>query len=325
MKRLWKILGIIVLAIAVILLIAPLLYPVAPLTGTVPERELADPDSRFVEVNGVTVHYKEMGQGEPVFILLHGFGASEFSWREVMEPLSTSGRVIAYDRPAFGLTERPMEGNWTGTNPYSVQGNVELLDGLMDELGVDKAILVGNSAGGEIAAAYAIEHPERVQGLVLVDPAVGDGSRGPFPQWAVSLMASPQIRHIAPLLVRTIAGEMGNDTIRMAWHDPSRIDPEVYEGYRKPLKANNWDKALYEFTIAGNPVNYSGRLADLTMPVLVVTGDDDRIVPTEQSIQLSREIPGAELVVLKDCGHVPQEECPDQFMTSMQSFLEDVK
>jgi pimeloyl-ACP methyl ester carboxylesterase len=324
-KRFWKILGIIVLAIAVILLIVPLLYQAPPLTGTVPERELADPDSRFVEVNGVTVHYKEMGQGEPAVILLHGFGASEFSWREVMEPLSTSGRVIAYDRPAFGLTERPMEGNWTGTNPYSVQGNVELLDGLMDELGVEKAILVGNSAGGEVAAAYAIEHPERVQGLVLVDPAVGKGNRGPFSQWAASLMALPQIRNLAPLLVRTIAGDMGNDTIRMAWHDPSRIDPEVYEGYRKPLRADNWDKALYEFTIARNPVSYSERLADLAMPVLVVTGDDDRIVPTEQSIQLSKEIPGAELVVLKDCGHVPQEECPDQFMTSMQAFLEDVK
>jgi pimeloyl-ACP methyl ester carboxylesterase len=324
-KRLWKILVSIVLAGALILLIAPLLYPVAPLTGTVPERELADPDSRFVEINGVTVHYKERGQGQPVFILLHGFGASEFSWREVMDPLSKSGRVIAYDRPAFGLTERPLEGNWTGTNPYSVQGNVELLDGFMNELGVDKAILVGNSAGGEVAAAYAIEHPERVQGLVLVDPAVGKGNRGRFPQWASSLMALPQVRHIAPLLVRTIAGGMGNDTIRMAWHDPSRIDPEVYAGYRRPLKADNWDKALYEFTIAGNPIDNSKRLADLTMPVLVITGDDDRIVPTEQSMQLSREIPGAELVVLKDCGHVPQEECPDQFMTSMQAFLEDLK
>ena len=149
MKRFWKILCIIVLIVAITLVVVPLLYPVAPLTGTVPERELADPDSHFVEINGVTVHYKEMGNGTPVFILLHGFGASEFSWREVMEPLSGSGRVIAYDRPAFGLTERPMEGNWTGTNPYSVEGNVELLDGLMDELGVDKAVLVGNSAGAE--------------------------------------------------------------------------------------------------------------------------------------------------------------------------------
>jgi pimeloyl-ACP methyl ester carboxylesterase len=324
-KRLWKIFGLIILAVVLTLIIVPLLYPVAPLIGTVSERELADPDSRFVDINGVTVHYKEMGQGESVYILLHGFGASEFSWREVMEPLSTSGRVIAYDRPAFGLTERPMEGNWTGTNPYSVQGNVELLDGLMDELGVDKAILIGNSAGGEVAAAYAIEHPERVQGLVLVDPAVGKGNRGPVPQWAVSLLASPQIRNLAPLLVRTIAGDIGNDTIRIAWHDPSRIDTEVYAGYRRPLKANNWDKALYEFTIAGNPVDYSERLVDLTMPVLIITGDDDRIVPTEQSIQLSKEISGAELVVLKDCGHVPQEECPDQFMTSIQAFLKNTK
>ena len=324
-KRFWKIFGIIVLVVALTLLIAPLLYPVPPLMGTFPERELADPDSHFADVNGLTVHYKEMGQGEPVYILLHGFGASEFSWRAVMEPLSRSGRVIAYDRPAFGLTERPLDGNWTGTNPYSVQGNVELLDGLLDELGVDKVILVGNSAGGGVAAAYALEHPERVQGLVLVDPAVGNGSGGRFPQWALSLMALPQVRHIAPLLVRTIAGPMGNDTIKLAWHDPSRIGPEVYEGYRRPLKADNWDKALYEFTIAGNPVNYSDHLANLTMPVLVVTRDDDRIVPAMQSIQLSREIPGAQLVVLKDCGHVPQEECPDQLMTSIQPFLADTK
>ena len=325
MKRIWKIFFIIVICVAVILLIVPLLYPVPALTGTVPERELADPDSHFVDVNGTTVHYKEMGQGGPVIILLHGFGASEYSWREVMEPLSRSGRVIAYDRPGFGLTERPMDGNWTGTNPYSVQGNVELLDGLMDELGVENAILVGNSAGGEVATAYAIEHPERVQELVLVDPAVGNGNKGPLPQWAYPLMKLPQIRNMAPLLVRTIAGEMGNDTIRMAWHDPSRIKPEVYDGYRKPLMAENWDKALYEFTIADNPVNYTERLAELTMPVLVVTGDDDRIVPTARSIQLSTEIPGSELVVLNACGHVPHEECPDQFMTSVRPFLERVK
>jgi pimeloyl-ACP methyl ester carboxylesterase len=300
-------------------------YPVPPLTGTFPESDLADTESRFAEIDGLTVHYKEMGEGEPVLILLHGFGASEFSWREVVEPLSKQGRVIVYDRPAFGLTGRPMHGEWTGTNPYSVQGNVELLEGMMDEFGVEKAILVGNSAGGEVAAAYALEHPDRVQGLVLVDPSMGSGRGGRIPAWNLPLLKPPQMRKLGPLLVRNFAGELGNKTIRMAWHDPSLIDQQVYDGYRKPLMANNWDKALYEFTLADNPVNYSDRLGELAMPVLVVTGDDDRIVPTESTIQLSKEIPGAKLVVFERCGHVPQEECPDQFLNALQGFMEEVK
>ena len=85
----------------------PFLVPVSALDGLVTETEFADPDSKFIEINDVTVHYKEMGTGETTFILLHGFGASTYSWREVMDDFSQHGRVIAYDRPAFGLTERP--------------------------------------------------------------------------------------------------------------------------------------------------------------------------------------------------------------------------
>ena len=72
---------------------------------------------------------------------------------------------------------------------------------------------------------------------------------------------------------------------------PHGLSPEVYEGYRRPLKADNWDKALYEFTIAGNPVDYSGHLANLTMPVLVVTGDDDRIVPPNRAFNYLGKYP----------------------------------
>jgi hypothetical protein len=88
MKRIWKIIGVIGLVVAILLLIGPLVYPIPPLTDTLPEQSLADADSRFAEIDNLTIHYKETGQGEPVFILLHGFGASEFSWREVAEPLS---------------------------------------------------------------------------------------------------------------------------------------------------------------------------------------------------------------------------------------------
>ena len=325
MKRVWKILGVFALVVILILLVGPLLYPVPPLTDTSSAQVLADPDSQFVDINGLSIHYKEYGDGEPVFILLHGFGASEFSWREVVKPLSKFGRVIVYDRPAFGLTGRPMPGEWTGTNPYSIQGNVELLDKLMDKLGIEKAILVGNSTGGGVATAYALDNPDRVQGLVLVDPAVGNGHGGRFPTWLLPILASPQLRQLGPLLVRSIAGDTGDETIRLAWHDPSRITARVYEGYRRPLKVNNWDKALYEFTIAANVQNYTERLSELSVPVLVVTGDDDRIVPTESSIQLSKIIPGANLAIMNACGHVPQEECPNQLMDALKGFLEEMK
>ena len=141
-----KKLTIIITTIWLILLLGPFLVPIPPLKDTLPAQSLADADSRFIEVNGISLHYKTYGQGEPVFILLHGFGASVFSWREVMQPLATHGTVIAFDRPAFGLTERPMR--WEGDNPYSPEFQVQLVTGLMDELQIERAILVGNSAGG---------------------------------------------------------------------------------------------------------------------------------------------------------------------------------
>lgn len=116
----WKrVLLIVIVVLLLILLVGPLLIPVPPLEGTVPPEQLADPDSRFVEINGLQVHYKIAGQGQPTLVLLHGFGASVFSWREVTEPLSEIGTVIAFDRPAFGLTERPLPGEWPGENLYS--------------------------------------------------------------------------------------------------------------------------------------------------------------------------------------------------------------
>jgi pimeloyl-ACP methyl ester carboxylesterase len=278
---------------------------------------LADADSRFVEVDGLKVHYKQAGQGEPVLVLLHGFGASLFSWHEVMGPLAEGATVLAYDRPAFGLTERPMPGEWEGPSPYGAEAQVALLIGLLDELGVDKAVLVGNSAGGTVAMLAALTYPERIESLVLVSPALGGGGR--TPGWARPLLRTPQARHVAPLLVRAIR-EWGLETIREAWHDPSRIPAETYEGYTRPLQAENWDRALWEYTAASQPLGLEERLDEFQVSVLVITGDDDRIVPTEGSIRLAGALPGAELVVLEDCGHVPHEECPEAFLEAMAGF-----
>jgi pimeloyl-ACP methyl ester carboxylesterase len=315
-KKKWlKALMIAISILLLLVLVVPLLIPVPPVAGTVPPQELADPDSQFVEVDSLTVHVKTMGEGERVFILLHGFGASLFSWHAVMEPLSKHGFVIAYDRPAFGLTERPLK--WKGVNPYSLEGNLALLVGLMDHYQVKSAVLVGNSAGGTLAMQFALAYPERVRALILVDPAVEGGG---VPAWVRLLEKTPQMQHLGPLFVRSIQKD-GVEFIRQAWHDPSRITQETWDGYTRPLKARDWDVALWDYTVASRDPGLLPHLSEFKMPMLLVTGDDDRIVPTVGTVRLAGELPGAHLSIIPEAGHLPHEEQPAAFMQVVEVFV----
>jgi pimeloyl-ACP methyl ester carboxylesterase len=308
--------GITLLVLLLILLVGPFLIPVPPAPGTIPPESLTGPDSSFVEINGLKAHFQMMGQGQPVFILLHGFGASLYSWHAVMEPLSASGTVIAYDRPAFGLTERPLK--WKGQNPYGPEANIALLLGLMDHFGVQKAFLIGNSAGGTLSMQFAIQYPQRVQALILVDPAVYENGG---PAWVRILGKTPQMQHLGPLFVRSIQ-KSGLDLIQEAWHDPSKITQATWDGYTLPLKADAWDQALWFFTMASHDTGLLQHLQDFKLPILVITGDDDRIVPTADSVKLAGELPGAKLVVIQEAGHVPHEEQPAVFMQVINEFME---
>ncbi len=298
------------------LFFGPLIIPVPALEGTVPPEDLADPDSRFTVINGLKVHYKLSGQGDPALILLHGFGASLFSWREIQPDLASNHLTIAFDRPAFGLTERPLK--WSGPNPYTPDAQVNLTIGLMDQMKLQRAILIGNSAGGTIAALTALRYPERVSALILIDPAIytGGGAPGFIRPW----LHTPQMDHIGPLITRRIQ-TWGIDFARSAWHDPSKISPEVWAGYTKPLQAHNWDRALWELTRASGGTDLQASLQELSLPVLVITGDDDRIVPTAESERLAGELANAELVVIPECGHVPHEECPRPVYQAIETFL----
>jgi pimeloyl-ACP methyl ester carboxylesterase len=300
----------------VVLLVGPFLIPVPPLQGTVPPRQLAGPDSRFINLLGLEVHYQIAGDGEPVFLLLHGFASSTFSWREVIRPLSEVGTVIAYDRPAFGLTSRPL--SWQGANPYAPEFQPELVIALLDALQVDQAILVGNSAGGAVAVQTALLYPDRVEALVLVSPALYQGGS---PAWMRPLLQTPQANHLGPLLARSLR-DRGTEFAASAWHDPERITPEVWAGYTLPLQADNWDRALWQVTRSSRPLGLAEKLGELNLPVLVISGDDDQIVPVENSRKAAQEIYGAQLVEIARCGHTPQEECPNEFLAALARFMQ---
>lgn len=113
----------------------------------------------------------------------------------------------------------------------------------------------------------------------------------------------------------------GDDFIRSAWHDPSKSTQETWDGYHKLLRAENWDRALWELTIASETSNLAEQLVDLELLAPVITGDDDRNMPTEQSLRIAEELPNATLNVISECGHLPHEEQPYAFMQAVIVFL----
>jgi pimeloyl-ACP methyl ester carboxylesterase len=324
MKKGWEITLIVLASLLFLILVVPLLVPVPPAKRTLPVEALADPDSQFIEVKNIRVHYKQTGSGEPVFILLHGFGASTFSWREVMQPLSKYGTVIAYDRPGFGLTERSLE--WEEENPYTLESNVELLRSFMDAKGIEQAIIAGSSAGGTVATAFTIAHPERIQALIEVDAAIYQTvPRSRLLTW---LLHTPQVDHIAPLLLRLFLNEnTAKRFLSSAWYDTSIIEenPEIMKGYTKPFMADNWDRALWEHTLAAQPPDFIDQLDEIQVPTLVVGGEFSQLVPIELSQRLAQDIPNATLVVIPDCGHLPHEECPITFLDAVDNFMKTIK
>lgn len=226
--------------------------------------------------------------------------------------------MVAFDRPGFGLTGRPLPGEWSEGSPYSMESQVALTVGMMDELGLEQAVLVGHSAGAAVALQTALAHPERVKALVLVAPAVYGG--GP-PSWIRPLLRIPQIRRLGPLIARRLVGSL-ESVLERSYADPSLITEEMREGYKKPLRVDDWDRGLWEFTLAAGDGGLADRLGEVSVPTLVVTGDSDRIVSPDDSRRVAAAIPGAELVIVPEAGHLVMEERPADFLQHLNRFLD---
>ena len=323
MKRLSKIVLVLLAVVLLLVLVGPFLIPVRPLEGLSAPAALAQANSQFLTLefpgtDGIELHYRAGGEGEPAFVLLHGFAGSLFTWDAVFDDFAAKGRVLAYDRPPFGLSERLVVGDWTEANPYSPDAAVSQLFALLDEQGIERAILVGNSAGGTLALRAALAQPERVAGLILVSPAVMAG--GGAPAFVQPLLRSPQLQRIGPLIARVFLTQ-GDTLESRAYYDATTVTEEQRARSRLGIQVENWDRALWEFTAASQASNLTDALAEVTMPVLVVTGENDLVVPASQSIALAEDLPNAEVVVFPACGHLAQEECPAAFLDAVNDWL----
>jgi pimeloyl-ACP methyl ester carboxylesterase len=300
-----------------------LLVPPPSTSELAPARDLADPDSRFTTLAGVEVHHKISGEpAGPAVVLNHHFYGNVFTWRHVLDGLADDHHVAAFDRPGFGLTERPSRERWGSEHPYTRRTAARITVDLLDHLGADHAVLVGSSAGGTTALETYAMAPERVRALILISPAI-TGDVGP-PPGLRPLLRSPQARWLGPRLVERLAGDITLERIARGWHDPTRATDDDLDAYTRPLRVAGWPEGFIDLFGAEDPPNLTSLLPRIDVPTLVVSGASDRVIAPHWNRRTAAAIPGARYELIPDCGHTPQEECPDALLDLVRGFLADL-
>lgn len=274
----------------------------------------------FNGTSGVSLHYLEAGSndhGELSFVLLHGFTLNAFSWQAQLESLAQQGRVVAVDQLPYGLSDKLVPGDWAGPNPYARKSAVSLLQALISELDLHNVVLVGNSSGGTLAVELALAEPERVAALVLVAPWVYV-TRPVLPRF---LAESPPLRRVSLFAARKLGEAM--PLLDSSYTDPGRITDERRRLAMIHTQTGNWDLAWA--ALINRSLSTRIAVADdvnkVQQPVLVLSGDDDRLVPIGDSERVARELPRADFQALAGCGHVAHEECPEAFTLAVSSWL----
>lgn len=289
--------------------------------GTVPRRALARPSSRFATIDGVEVHHEVHGPDDaPTLLLSHHFYGSTAVWDRFSPYLTDAHRVVTWDRPGFGLTQRPRRR--PDGSPYTRAAAARLGWGLLDTLGIEEAVLVGASAGGSNVLEMYDRAPDRVRALVLLAPAI-TGDVGAPPRLRPLLRTAP-VRSVAPRVVERLAGEVTHARSTRSWADPSRATDSDIAPYRDLLRTEGWARGLWEVMTVEPPPDLRPVLRRVHVPTLVVTGAQDRTIAPRWGRWVAGAVPDGRFSILPDCGHVPHQERPDELAALVRPFLDEV-
>ncbi|XP_058226801.1 uncharacterized protein LOC131335456 [Rhododendron vialii] len=323
-------------------LYAPLLdgSPTSPvLSEDIPILSLdspADMDEVSTSSSPAAEHDLE-ANGQIGIVLVHGFGGGVFSWRHVMGVLArqVGCTVAAFDRPGWGLTSRPRQKDWEVNqlpNPYKLENQVDLLLSFCAEMGFSSVILVGHDDGGILAlkAAQRVHASPNsvnveIKGVVLLSVSL---SREVVPGFArILLYTSLGKKHIVRPLLRTEITQVIN---RRAWYDATKLTAEVSSLYKAPLCVEGWDEALHEigklsFETVLSPQNAATLLQAIKdLPVLVIAGAEDALVPLKSAQVMASRFVNSKLVAISGCGHLPHEECPKALLAAILPFISNL-
>ncbi len=268
-----------------------------------------DEGGEFIEVDGLRTYILQHGplDGQPV-LLLHGFLGSTFDWRLNIDELAAAGfRVIAFDRPPYGLSAKPTDYD------FSHVGQAKFTAALLDELGVSRATLVGHSIGANVALHLTIINPDRINRLVLISGTIlSDG--GPAPA-LMRLVSSPPFEPLLTNTLRSLPAMVSEDAMPDA----------VTKRFLAPWDFPGWEEALVNAikTSTGNLLS-EAQLQTISQPTLVIWGENDSLVPVADGERLVDLLPNTTWRPYAGIGHQVMSEAPDQFNHDVIEFLQKV-
>jgi pimeloyl-ACP methyl ester carboxylesterase len=260
-------------------------------------------------IESVRLRLRDTGpRNAPAIVLLHGFGSSLDTWEPWAKALSARYRVIRFDLPGFGMTGPDPK------NDYSDERAVRIIAGLLDQLGIKRAHIIGNSLGGRIAWTFAASQPERTARLVLISP---DGFASPGFEYG----KAPEIPLIMQALPYVTPRSMLKANLAAAYARPEKLSEATLGRYHDMMLAPGVRRAILarmNQTVLRDP---KPTLARITAPTLLLWGDKDGMIPVSNAADYLAQIPGATLVHLQGLGHVPFEEDPAKSLQPVQTFL----
>jgi pimeloyl-ACP methyl ester carboxylesterase len=257
----------------------------------------------------------EKGQGRPL-LLLHGFATSSYTWHAIIPELAKTHRVIAIDLRGFGASDKPLD------DRYSIQDQTEAVSAFIEQENLRDLTIIGHSYGGGITLALALqaeqERQPRIRNIVLVDSIA---YRQPIPIF-FKLLQIPMLGDVSMTLVPPEV--QASQGLRLAYYDRNKITAQDVAEYANTLYSSAAKHALtktVEKIIPDNIDEIAARYKTIKMPALILWCEQDRVVPVALGLRLHEDIRSAELTIFTHCGHMPQEEKPQDTAEAIQAFL----
>lgn len=287
------------------------LWPEAPPGATGAWMRQAGVEPRYETVDGLRIRYVRRGAG-PAVVLIHGFASSIVTWRHVLPALARRHDVLALDLPGFGGSDAPAD--------LSPRLYLRLVPAFLDRLGIARASLVGNSLGGAVSAAVAAQDPGRVERLVLIDSAGYNFSAGDRP-WLLRVAGSAALGGVLERLpIRRLLVRTG---LHQVFQDDAKVPPDLVEEYLAPLWRPGAIASARALLTARDAefTSLPERIARVRAPTLILWGREDAWIPVAHADRFLAAVPGSRKVVLESCGHMPQEERPEEVVPLLEGFL----